>query len=322
VLTFLFAWQLSDRDLLGFGAWVGERLGYSILGARESNAWYHYLLAASSVGLLYATGGTNVAHEFVHRTRNSLERGMGWLLLALTADTTFAIEHVHGHHAKVGTFEDPATARRGEGAHAFFWRSTVGGFAGAWRIECKRLERVGKEHWSLSNRVIRGQALTLLLVATFYYAGGVHAVLALLFAMYIGKSHLELVNYIEHYGLIRAPGTAVAPRHSWDCHRSISGALLFNLTRHAHHHAKAHLPYWELEVHESAPKLPYGYLTMIIIAAIPPWWHAIMTPRLRHWDAHFASDLEKKISAGANRKSGLALLQERDGDPGGAELSS
>ena len=40
-------------------------------------------------------------------------------MLAGVLDMPFAIAHVHGHHRRAATCEDPATARRGESVYAF-----------------------------------------------------------------------------------------------------------------------------------------------------------------------------------------------------------
>ena len=92
----------------------------------------------------HAAAGTTVGHELVHRTRQPLHLVWGRWLLGLTFDASFAIEHVHGHHAKVSTFEDPASARRGEGVYGFILRSTRGQLRSAWRIEGERLARKGE----------------------------------------------------------------------------------------------------------------------------------------------------------------------------------
>ena len=62
------------------------------------------------LGLLYGAAGINVAHELFHRVASPISVITGRWLLAFSWDTTFAIEHVYGHHIHVATAEDPATA--------------------------------------------------------------------------------------------------------------------------------------------------------------------------------------------------------------------
>ena len=59
----------------------------------------------------------------------------------------------------------------------------------------------------------------------------------------LGFSLLEVVNYIEHYGLARSVSNAekgtyerVSPLHSWNADHSFSNFVLFKLQRHADHH--------------------------------------------------------------------------------------
>jgi len=39
-------------------------------------------------------------------------------------------------------------------------------------------------------------------------------------------------------------------------------------------------PIWQLDVHQDAPTLPYGYQTMAFIALTPPLWRHMMRPLL------------------------------------------
>jgi alkane 1-monooxygenase len=231
----------------------------------------------------------------VHRTWDAKALITGRWLLTLTFDTSFAIEHVYGHHAHVATDQDPASARAGETFFQFFPRSTWFSLLSAWFIEKERLGKRGYACWSWRNRFLRGQLMTLavpLLYGSVLGWSGV--VLCLILGIY-GKGYLELVNYIEHYGLARISGTPVEPHHSWNSNHRFSSLLLYNLTRHSHHHAKGHLPFWKLQPMPEAPMLPYGYMSMILIALVPPLYRKIMDPLVLAW-AQRASDIDKKVS--------------------------
>ena len=250
-----------------------------------------------TVGLIYGAGGVNVAHELFHRTANPIAVIMARWLLAFTCDTTFAIEHVHGHHRNVATEKDPATARRGEYVLGFFVRSTLGQIVGAFAFEAARLKRRGRPAFSLANRALRGQFMSLTIIAAFWYAAGLKGAVVFLGLALIGKLYLECVNYIEHYGLVRVPGTRIEERHSWDCYRMISSAALYNLTRHSEHHLNAAKCYWELGTNRLAPTMPHGYMTMIIFSFVPWLWRRRIHPLLADWDAHMASQAERAIIA-------------------------
>ena len=139
--------------------------------------------------------------------------------------------------------------------------------------------------------------MSLMLVAAMYYAAEWLGVLCFMATALVGKLTLECINYTQHYGLVRVEGTKVATRHSWDCYRIVSNALLYNLPRHSAHHLNASLKYWELPAVKDAPILPMGYLSMILLSLAPPLWRRIIHPPLKQWDEQFASEAELKFIA-------------------------
>ena len=106
----------------------------------------------------------------------------------------------------------------------------------------------------------------------------------LLQALY-AASMLEVVNYVEHYGLLRqqdASGRFVRcePEHSWNSNHLVSNILLFHLQRHSDHHAHAERHYQSLRNFEEAPQLPTGYMGMLLLSYVPSLYFAVMDPRL------------------------------------------
>ncbi|MEM6733178.1 MAG: alkane 1-monooxygenase, partial [Myxococcota bacterium] len=298
------------RDLFGLGAAVQALTGYDALASRAANEWSHTVGGVASLGLSFASG-TVAAHELVHRTWSKVDPVVGRWLLAMTADASFAIEHVYGHHKHVGTRRDPATARRGENAYAFVVRSTVMSYVSAWNIERARLAARGYSVWSWRSRIHRGNAMTLAYAFLFFWAASWSGVLWFAVTALYGKAYLEFVNYIEHYGLIRAPEQAVKPWHSWNCNRRMSTWLTYNLPRHSHHHAMGQKPFYELRAYPDAPDLPFGYLTMVAIATVPPLFNWIMIPRVLEWDEKYAGDAERPYIDEANRESGMAVFEQQ-----------
>lgn len=309
-----FAWMLSGTDLFLLGHGFEALTGYPALEARADNGWLSMFGGIASLGLFYASG-TVASHELVHRTWSKAAQIAGRWMLAFTGDASFAIEHVYGHHIHVGTRRDPATARRGESVYAFIVRSTVMSYVSAWRIEKERLAKRGHSTWSLQNRMHRGNAMFACYIAFFAWAAGPLGALCYLATAVYGKAYLEVVNYIEHYGLVRVPGEPVSPRHSWNCNRRMSTWLTFNLPRHSHHHAMGQKPYWELRAYPDSPMLPFGYLTMVVIATFPPVFHALMVPRVLEWDHNYARDNERPFIDEANRRSGMAAFQQATPTP-------
>ncbi|RYE08718.1 MAG: alkane 1-monooxygenase [Hyphomicrobiales bacterium] len=260
--------------------------------ARQSTQFHVWSQGAlASLGMYYGAAGVNVAHELIHRTDKPFDKLVGRWLLAFTWDTGFAIEHVHGHHRYVGTEKDPATARRGEYIIAFVVRSTIGQWLSAKEFEDERLKRKGEPNNLFTNRFWRGQLMTLAIMGFYCAFLGWWGIPSFLMSGAIGKIYLEVVNYIEHYGLVRMPGTRVEARHSWDSHRRVSGGMFYNLMLHSNHHKIATRRFWELEQSpaEEAATLPRGYMTMILFAFLGPLFFNYINKHLGRWDRDLAS---------------------------------
>jgi alkane 1-monooxygenase len=111
----------------------------------------------------------------------------------------------------------------------------------------------------------------------------------------VAKVVLEIVNYMEHYGLVRHPRERVMPKHSWNTNRKISCWAMFNLPRHSHHHAKGAVPFEKLEAMPEAPVMIGGYISTIALVLVPPLWFKLMKPKLQHWDDTLANESELAI---------------------------
>jgi len=230
-------------------------------------------------------------------------------LFAFTLDTTFPIAHVYEHHRHVGTKRDPATARRGENAYAFIVRSAYGQFVGAFRVEAERLRRNGHGPISFRNRAIRGQFMSAILCGFCFWIGGTTGLGVFLATAIQGKILVELLDYIAHYGLVRAETESIQARHSWNMRRTISHGILLNAPRHSHHHLHPAKPFWALVAETDAPYLPYGHTAMMMIAVVPPLWNAILDPLLKDWDLRFASAAERAILAQDGKLLGVSKAE-------------
>lgn len=316
LIVFAAVWSVSPGDPLGFGALVSQLTGYDVIAAREATSFGHHISTVIITGLMIGMIGTIPAHELTHRTWDPISMGIGRWLLSFSFDTIFAIEHVYGHHRYVATLEDPATAPRGRNVYHHIMASTIKGNISAWNIEKKRLRRKRQALFSWRNAVIRGHLMSVLLVVAAWAMGGWQAAAFFTLCALWGKSLLEIVNYMEHYGMVRNPQTPVQPRHSWNTNKCISSWALFNLTRHSHHHAQGEIPYQDLRPFPDAPMMVNGYLTTILIAMIPPLWHKLMTPKVMAWDRDYAIAEEKALAATANACSGISALQRnQSGSP-------
>ena len=240
-----------------------------------------------SLGMVGGILAINVGHELIHRN-NKAERFLGGLLLASVCYGVFKVEHVRGHHLRVGTADDPATARLNETAYAFVPRAIFGTYVHGWRLERDRLARadlkgiVAMFHNEVLHWTLLSVATALAACAVVGTAGLVVFVVASLVAII----ELELVDYIEHYGLVRTRDATgklqpVRYEHSWDYAGWLTNALLINLQRHSDHHAHGGRAYGALNNHAEAPQLPVSYAGMLILALIPPLYRALIHPRLR-----------------------------------------
>jgi len=246
------------------------------------------------VGYLYALVGATVGHELTHR-QSKPAKWVAHMLLGFTGNASFVIYHVHVHHRQVGTYHDASTGRRGERLRTFIVRTLTQQFAQAARVEAARLRRRGLPVWSVHNRLILAHVAPVLILAVVALIGGPFAVLVVFLAGLLGRLLHELINYVQHFGLVREESAPIRPRHSWDSYRRVSNVLHYNLPRHSDHHMFATKPFWRLDALPDAPMLPYGYQTMAFIALTPPLWRHIMRGLLKDWDERYASDAEREI---------------------------
>ncbi|MFT8420590.1 MAG: fatty acid desaturase [Gluconacetobacter sp.] len=311
-IMFCAVWSASSNDPLGFGNFVGQVTGYDIVAARRSTTLFDHAAGIGLAGLMIGIIGTVTAHELTHRTWDPISMFVGRVLLAFSIDTAFAIEHVYGHHRYVSTAHDPATAPRGRNVYAHIVISTIRGNMSAWQIECERLRRKHLSIYSWHNAYLRGQFMSAVLLAVAAAIGGWTAATYFLLCALVGKALLEIVNYMEHYGMVRLPDQPVQPRHSWNTNKRISSWSMFNLTRHSHHHAQGEVPYQDLRPFPDAPMMVGGYLSTILLTLFPPLWHHLMTPKVMAWDRDHASPEERILAHEANKRSGMRAFRRYD----------
>src|SRR5580704_8080940 len=249
----------------------------------------------------------NTAHELGHK-RASLERWLSKVALAQSGYGHFFIEHNRGHHVRVATPEDPASSRLGESFWAFLPRTVVGSLRSAWGLERTRLARAGNSPWTLRNDVLGAWAMTVVLFAALVVAFGPVVLPYLLLQAVLGFCLLEVVNYLEHYGLLRGRREdgryeRTQPEHSWNSNNVASNVLLYHLQRHSDHHANPVRRYQALRHVDAAPQLPTGYAGMIVLAVVPPLWRRVMDRRLL---THYGGDVARANIAPRRRSRVLA----------------
>ncbi|MBC7987118.1 MAG: alkane 1-monooxygenase [Sphingomonadaceae bacterium] len=248
-------------------------------------AWWEFAGFALSMGVVAGLVGIAVSHELLHRGSR-----FAFPLMATMGYSHYCVEHLRGHHVLVATPEDAATARRGEPYYAFVPRTIAWGLRTAWRIERLRLARAGHGVFSFRNRILVWHGFTLTLVAAIAWLLGPTSVALFVIQGAIGVSVLAAIDYIEHYGLLRAKlpdgrYERIGPAHAWNCDYLITNVATFNLGRHTAHHERPGLPYYRLRTYPDAPQLPHGYSLMLTLALIPPLWFRVMDRELAAWSA-------------------------------------
>lgn len=251
--------------------------------------------------------GINTAHELGHK-KESVERWLSKIALAQTCYGHFYIEHNRGHHVRVATPEDPASARLGESFWRFLPRTVTGSLRSAWQLEKTRLGRLGKGPWTPHNDVLNAWAMSLVLFGALTAAFGPGILPYLFIQAVFGFCLLEVINYTEHYGLLRERTASgryerCAPRHSWNSDNVATNVFLYHLQRHSDHHANPTRRYQALRHFDEAPELPTGYAGMILLAYFPPLWRRVMDPRVI---AHYDGDVTRANIQPSRRPAVLA----------------
>jgi len=257
------------------------------------------LSLADNIGLALTIGtvagiGINTAHELGHK-KEKVERWLAKIALAQSFYGHFYIEHNRGHHVRVATPVDPASSRVGESVYAFLPRTVTGSMASAWRLEQPRFRRRNQSHWNIRNDVLNAWLMSVVLWTVLLVVFGLAILPYLLLQAAVGIMLLEIVNYLEHYGVLRRKEHTgrwerVRPSHSWNSNNLATNVLLYHLQRHSDHHANPTRRYQALRDFEEAPVLPTGYAGMILLALIPPLWFRVMDPRVL---THFDGDMSR-----------------------------
>lgn len=259
-----------------------------VTGAEHLNT-FEKIATFFGIGVITGTVGINYSHELMHQ-KSAVERWLADALLAMVLYSHFRSEHLLVHHRYVATPRDPVTARMGESFYRFYPRVLKQCFLSAWKAEKAMLARKGLEWHDSSNPFWKYAYLQIVFLLLAFILGGWAGVGLFLVQAGVAIWQLELVNYIEHYGLTRkhlgdGKYEHVKPQHSWNAAHKASNWLLINLQRHSDHHYKPdrRFPVLQNYTESEAPQLPYGYPVMTIAAMMPKIWKRVMNPRVQKW---------------------------------------
>lgn len=292
-LWLTFAWQI------GQGFTTGEIIGSML-----------------SVGMVLGVVGLASAHEFMHR-KSTPELIISDLLLNNAALPITGIGHVVVHHNHVGTDLDGDTAKRGESIYKFVWRSIPLLLIATWRLEFERLKKIGKSYWSFHNPILVGSVCVIALAAAFCALAGWIGLLIFPATAILGLIFWANYNYCQHYGIVRAVGTPLEIRHSWNHLGPISRAISYEITAHSDHHLDPDKPFYQLPAMDKAPQMP-GIMLCFLATLIPPLWDRLIAmPRLRAWDLRYANQAERALAKAQNIAAGWPVWQDLPGQKDG-----
>lgn len=258
----------------------------------DYTGWEQFGLMVS-VGVLSGSIGIVYAHELMHQ-RPAIERHLADALMCMALYGHFRSEHLKVHHLYVATPRDPVTARYNEGFHRFFPRVLIGSLKSAWRAERDMLARKNLPVWHRSNPFWKYVTLQGFFLLVALWVGGWVGFGLFIVQAFTAIWQLEVVNYVEHYGLTRehlgeGKYEHCKPHHSWNSAHKVTNYFLINLQRHSDHHYKPNRRFPLLQTYDAdeAPQLPYGYPIMTAVAMFPPLWRRRMNPRVREWRRKF-----------------------------------
>jgi alkane 1-monooxygenase len=243
--------------------------------------WGRALLLVTT-GVFSTMFAINIAHELIHR-RQRFDRSMGGVLLSTVGFGAFKVVHLKIHHRYVGTPRDFATATRGQSIYSFWIQNFVGNVREALRCERARLARAGRPAWRSELVVWYGlsAAWLALAIALWGWTGGLFFLLQSVIAI----MKLDVINYLQHYGLTRRVDgegrwEPVQPHHAWSQGLVLHDLLLLNLPRHSDHHVNPRRSFESLSDREDAPHYPWNYAIMTVLLLVPPLFRRVAHPAL------------------------------------------
>ena len=277
---------------------------FLLLGSLISICIFDHLGLFEAISLMLVQGiitgavGITFAHELMHQ-KTKFERFLSDLLLGMALYGHFRTEHIFVHHRFVGTKKDAVTARFNESFYSFILRVVPQCFISSLKVEKDKLIKKDKNVFNLSNPFYVYFASGFLFLLLSFLIGSLWGVFLFLIQALVAILHLEVVNYIEHYGLSRKKIDGekyepTKPFHSWNANHAASNLLLINLQKHSDHHVKPNKKYPLLSAFDStsAPQLPFGYPIMVVLSLIPFLWKKIMNPKVLKWRQQFYPEVK------------------------------
>jgi len=238
---------------------------------------------ALSVGIVNGILGFTLAHEFIHRF-TKLEQVAGYLLLLQNNYMHYGIEHVWGHHVYACTSEDPHTARISEPLYSYLFRAIKGTYKNARTIDSKKTNHTSQKFSIMRSRMLLFGFLQVAMMLIIFFTLGAISLLFFLLQNIVAIALLHIINYLQHYGLMRKKNAGgyerLSAHHAWNTGRYNRLINLFQLESHADHHMHPSRSFDKLLQYEESPTHPAGYSFMILLSLVPPLWFSVMNRRI------------------------------------------
>jgi hypothetical protein len=250
----------------------------------------HLLLAVTESGALELLGiglslwitmlfGLCPAHELLHR-RNRFERDVGAVLAGAIGYPALHLEHSL-HHARPGEVDLAEWPRLTESA---------------WTFATRRLRRIvtddvhelcrSSSSWSTASRrqSVIAHATWVAVAAYFLTVAGPGAALLYIVCGAGCALGMQLMTYVQHWGL--ADDAHVGGRSqplAWEDDCRFQTWVTLHISFHQQHHLSAGTPFYRLGMAAGSPRLPAGYIVMLMLCLVPPVWRLTMGPVLARW---------------------------------------
>ena len=243
-------------------------------GAVAGIAAWCGLAISLALTLLFATCPV---HELLHR-RETLELRIGAWLAGIAGYPLLCVEH-RDHHVNPLAAKAVDEPRCDESVWGFSWRR-ITGVTGAALELCRAAPEYGQGAIALRN-LRQACCMTVLTGALFTAFGGPAGLAAYAFSAVLVTFGVQLMTYIQHWGL---PSNAVpAQQIAWEDDCMLQAWLTLHVSFHQSHHRKPNLPFYRLALTPDAPRLPAGYIVLLFASLVPKVWRAAMQPALTHW---------------------------------------
>lgn len=272
-------------------------------GAADPVSGWQVLGAALGVAWIGAVPTLPITHELMHRRHwapVAVSKVMGTVYLDPNRD----VGHKLTHHLFLCTPDDSDTPHRGQTIYAFMWQASFGAYKDAVVTNLRSLRRRDLSVLHYRNALYVEFGLLAALLAVVAAASGISGLLVAFGAMFFSKLLVEGFNFLQHYGLVRVPGTPIRHYHAWNHLGRVVRPLGVEITNHINHHFDSRFKFFELKPRPDGAQMPSAFLCFVCALIPPLWTRAIAKPRLQHWDTTFATAGEQALAMEANRKAG------------------